>query len=89
MNALYILYHLKSDPGALKELKRDFTLFEPLLRQHYLRIDKIPETFEFPSDPEDRHGRPGGPGRYGDRPPRHEDRSPRPAEKPAEKPAED
>ena len=50
----YVLMHVKADPGALVELKRDLGLFEPLLRQFFLRIESIPETFEFPAELDDR-----------------------------------
>lgn len=67
----YVLMHLKAEPGRITDLKKDLNLFEPLLRQFYLRIDAIPEKFEFPAEPEDRRdgrriGRRDGPPPRGD-----------------------
>jgi len=56
----YQVMHLMADPSSLDALKRDLTLFEPLLRQFYLRIESIPEKFEFPAEPEDRRDIRGG-----------------------------
>ena len=68
----YVLMHVQVDPQALPELRRDLRLYEPLLRQLFLRIEAIPETFEFPADPEERRDfrrddRRGGEGRPYDR----------------------
>ncbi len=80
----YVLMHLEADPSSIADLKKDLTLFEPLLRQFYLRIDAIPEKFEFPAEPEDRRdgrriGRRDGPPR-GDYQKRPVEKSREPAE---------
>ncbi len=77
----YILYHVNADPAGLAGLRRDLGLQEALLRFLFLRIPSIPETFEFPSDPEERDDRRG---RRDDRP-RDGERRPRDGgDKPAE-----
>lgn len=78
----YILYHVNADPSGLAGLRRDLGLQEGLLRFLFLRIPSIPETFEFPSDPEERDDRRGPRGR--DDRPRDGDRRSSGGDKPAE-----
>ena len=85
----YVLMHVKADPTCIDEMKQDLGLYEPLMRHFLLRIEAVPENFEFPSDPIDdrRDGRrsfgdSNRPGPTGPRP------APKPAEGEAAKPAE-
>jgi len=68
----YVLMHVKADPTALGGLRRDLGLYEPLLRQFFLRIDSIPEKFEFPAEPDERRDERGGDRRDDRREPRRE-----------------